>query len=96
MIQLKKREFGKIVNKLKRGFEIKERHTGDWQIRLWYQGRLIGGTKCSEGRGNIFPIITQKIRKQLYFRNDEELSNFKNCPLTCTDYIKLLKERNII
>lgn len=29
MIQIKKREFKKIVNKLKEKFALKERHTGD-------------------------------------------------------------------
>jgi len=96
MLQLKKKDFNKIINKLKKRFKVKERHTGDWQITFFLNGRYIGRTKCSEGRGDIPPIIVQKIRKQLYFANNKELVDFKNCPLSCEEYITLLKQRKFI
>lgn len=96
MLQLKKKDFEIIVDKLKKKFNVKERHTGDWQIRVFYNGKLIGGTKCSGGRGDIPPIIAQKIKKQLYFANNRELVEFKQCSLTCEEYLDLLKTRNIL
>jgi len=96
MIQIKKREFKKIVNKLKKRFIIKEGHTGDWQIKIFHEGKLIARTKCSEGKGDIPPIIVQKIKKQLYFGNDKELVDFKNCPLSCEGYLNLLRVRDAL
>ena len=96
MIQIKKREFKKIVNKLKEKFALKERHTGDWRIRIFHEGKLIAGTKCSEGKDDIPPIIVQKIKKQLYFADDKELVGFKKCPLTCEDYLNLLRVRDVL
>lgn len=96
MLQLKKRDFGTIVNKLKKEFDIKDRHTGDWRIQVFYNGKLTARTKCSEGNGDIHPNIVQKIKKQLYFADDQELVEFKNCPLKCKDYLILLKKRNIL
>ena len=96
MLQLKKKEFKQIVNKLKDEFRIKEVHTGDYQIRIFYEGKLIAGTKCSEGGGDIPPIIVQKIKKQLYLANDNELRDFKDCPLSCKEYVNLLKDRGVL
>lgn len=96
MMPLKKKKFSVIVRKLKRRFKVKEKRTGDWQIIFYFKGKLIGRTKCSEGRGDIPPIIVQRIKKQLYFANDKEFTDFKNCPLSCREYIRLLEQRKII
>lgn len=96
MMQLKKKEFATIVKKLKKEFSVKEKHTGDWQINFYLRGKWIGHTKCSEGRGDIPPVIVQRMKRQLYLADDKELSDFKNCPLTCEQYINLLKERGFI
>lgn len=96
MMQLKKNEFATIVNKLKGGFEVKERHTGDWKINFYFEGKYVGRTKCSEGKGDIPPVIVQRIKNQLYLANDGELADFKDCPLKCSEYIDLLKQRKKI
>jgi len=96
MMQLKKKEFTAIVNKLKRGFRVKERHTGDWQINFYFKKNWVGRTKCSEGKGDIPPVIVQRIKSQLYFADDKELTDFKDCPLKCSEYIDLLKQRKKI
>ena len=93
MIQMKKREFEKIVNKLKEKFNLKERHTGDWIVTVYHKGNYVTLTKCSEGRGDLKPHLAQKIKKQLYFANDKEFLDFKNCPMTCEEYLNLMKER---
>ncbi len=96
MMQLKKKEFATIVNKLRRKFEVEEGHTGHWQIKFFYQGKFVGRTKCSEGKGDIPPIIVQRMKGQLYLADDKELADFKNCPLSCEEYIVLLKQRKFI
>ena len=96
MMQLKKKEFATIVNKLSRKFEVEEGRTGDWQVKFFYQGKFVGRTKCSEGGGDIPPVIVQRIKNQLYLADDKELADFKNCPLSCEAYIALLKQREVI
>jgi len=96
MLQLKKKEFTKIIKKLRENFTIKERHTGDLQVRIYYKDKLVVGTKCSEGKGDIHPIIVQRIRKQLGLANDQELAELKNYPLSCDRYVELLKQRGVI
>lgn len=96
MVQLKKREFDQIINKLKEKFEVKTSRTGHRQIRIYYEGKYIERTKRSWGRGDVPPIIVGQIRKQLNFANSEELIQFKDCPLTCEQYLKLLEKRKVI
>lgn len=96
MIQLKKKDFNTIVQKMKRKFEVREGHTGDWQVRIFYKNKFIVRTKCSEGGGDIFPNIVKQIQKQLHFSNDEELKQFIDCSLSCNQYLSLLQERDVI
>lgn len=93
---LKKREFKKIVNKLKKEFCVEEKHTGHWQIIVSYKGDILSRTKCSEGRGDIPPIWAHRIKKRLNFSSDEEFRNFIKCPMTCKDYLNLLKARDVL
>ncbi len=95
MIQMKKREFEKIVNKLKKKFCLKEGHTGDWKVKVYYKGNFVAWTKCSEGRGDLPPIIAKEIKKQLHFANDREFLDFKDCTMTCKKYLNLLKARRV-
>jgi len=96
MIQIKKKEFEKIVNKLKEKFSLKERRTGDWKVTVYYKENYVTFTKCSGGRGDLKPHIAQRIKKQLYFANDKEFLDFKNCPMTCEEYLNLIKERHCL
>ena len=93
---LKKTEFKKIVNKLKKKFSVEERHTGHWHIIISYKGHPLTRTKCSEGRDDIPPIWANKIKKRLNFSSDEEFRDFIKCPMTCEDYLNLMKARDVL
>lgn len=95
-MQLKPKEFDAMMQKYTENgvFELKVRDTGDIQYRIYYQGKLIAGTKRSGGAKPMEGLI-DKIKNQLNFKSSE-FKDLKECPLRSDGILKIYQDRGII
>jgi predicted deacetylase len=77
-----------LVNKL--GFEKTETHHHVY--RLWLEGRLVARTYISHGGRELSRYYVSQMAKQLRLRT-AEFVDAVNCPLTRSDYYRILRER---
>lgn len=90
-MQIKKKEIGKIFEKLK--LEVRStKHRYGW---LTFQGRKILRVHYSHGRGSVPGRVSDKIRSQLKLAQ-KDFKNLIDCPLSLQDYETILKEKGLI
>lgn len=90
-MQLKKREVQRIFDKL----EMETRsshHTIAW---FTYQGQKVLKTRVSFGKGDVPPLVVQKIRGQLKLSIPDFVA-LKDCPLDRDGYIQILQEKGLL
>lgn len=88
----------KIIGKIKKKFEVKEKAGKHIFYTIYHKGERVGKTFCSHGSGGkeINDRILSKIKNQLHLGNFQQLYNLRDCPMTAEDYFNLLKQKNVI
>lgn len=88
---MKIREIEKIFRKL----NLKVRSTGHNYGWLIVNNKKILRVHYSHGKGDVPPVIVNKIRGQLKL-SQKDFVELINCPLTYEDYINILKQKGIL
>jgi len=88
----------KVIGKIKKKLKVEEVSEGHVRFKLYYKGKKFGETFCSHGSGgkDIYDAILSKIKRQLYLDNLKQLYDLEKCPMTAEDYLKLLRQKNVI
>lgn len=90
---MKPKDFTKIINKLKKVFEVTQDINDHYFYHIYYKGKRIMHTKRSHG--GIKPGDVHLIAKQLKL-NTTGLNSYRICTLTNDQYILQLKDQKII
>jgi len=87
-----------IIGKIKEKLEVKEELTHHIYYKIFYRGKRIAKTYCSHGSEGkqISKWASSNIKRQLNLDSLKQLQQLKDCPFTSTDYLNLLKQKNVI
>lgn len=88
---MKTREIEKIFKKL----NLKVRSTGHNYGWLIVNNKKILRVHYSHGKGDLPPVIVNKIRGQLKL-SQKDFLELINCPLTYEGYLNILKQKGIL
>ena len=86
---MKSKEFDRIANKL----DLKIRDTHHRLAWFEHDGKVIVRTRRSQGQGDL--PMHNSIRQQLKL-NEDQLRGIIRCNLNRTDYIEILRKKNLL
>ena len=90
-MQIKKKEVGKIFEKLQ--LDVRStKHRYGW---FTFQGKKILRVHYSHGKGSIPGRVSDKIRSQLKL-TQKDFRSLINCPLSLKEYETILKEKGLM
>ncbi len=82
---------------LKKGFKLEPKHKHHEFYYFVVNGKISSVyTYFSHSKKDYDNFLLSQIKKQLLFDNTSEFEDFLNCPFTETDYLEMLKRKNVI